>query len=166
MKRKNLFIKILATAVIVSAILCLTAVVYGVNTSSDPLVTLSYLTGSYKAGILSDVNTAVAAESRQLSTEFSQQVSDLKAALPSLSPAAAENDFRTVDLAAGQTVSVSAGGEVLMLSGSAAASDAGLTDTTAGSSVSAGGALTANHLYVAAADCTIRASGSAKLLVK
>ena len=166
MKKNSLLIKILAAALIVTAIAGLTAVAYGANTSSDPLITLSYLTDVYRSDLLSDVNTAVAAESRQLSTEFAQQTADLKAAISSKLPAAAETEYRTVELSAGETVSVAAGGEVLMLSGSAVASAAGLTDATSGSAVSSGGALAANHLYVATADCSVRASGSAKLLVK
>ena len=166
MKQNRIFMKILVTAMVLTALLGLAAVAYGANTSSDPLVSLSYLTGTYRSNLLSDVETAVNAESRTLSDSFTKQVSDLKSAVGSQTVEAVENDFTTKELSSGQTVSVAAGGEVLVLSGSLTAVDAGLTDATAGSSVYAGGSLTANHLYVAASNCTIKASGTAKLLVK
>ena len=53
-----------------------------------------------------------------------------------------------------------------MLSGTVKAVGSGLTDVTAGTAVSAGGSLTANHLYVAGADCVLEATGTAKLLAK
>lgn len=166
MKKKHLWIKLSAAALAITAILGVTAVASGVNTASDPLITLSYLTGTYKTNLLSEVDTAVAAKQRQLSQEFSKQAEALKAGIAAPAPAPVENDFEAVTLSAGQSVSLPAGGEALMLSGSAEAGAAGLTDTTAGSAVLSGGALTVNHLYVAADACTIRASGSAKLLIK
>ena len=113
-----------------------------------------------------ETKQTIAAKQRQLSQEFSQQADELKAAIAKTTVTPAENDFKTVTLSAGQTVQVSAGGEALLLSGAASAREAGLTDVTAGSGVIAGGALAVNHLYVSAGDCTIQASGSAKLLVK
>ncbi len=166
MNQKKLFVKLLAVTLAAVVVLGLTGAVSGVNTASDPLVTLSYLTGTYKSNLLSEVNTAIAAKQRQLSQEFSQQADELKAAIAKTTVTPAENDFKTVTLSAGQTVQVSAGGEALLLSGAASAREAGLTDVTAGSGVIAGGALAVNHLYVSAGDCTIQASGSAKLLVK
>ena len=166
MKHNRIFMKILVTAMVLTALLGLAAVAYGANTSSDPLVSLSYLTGTYRTNLLSDVQTAINAESRTLSEDFSQQISELKSAVGAQTVTPAENDFAVQEMAAGQTITVSAGGEVLVLSGSASAVGAGLTDATAGSSVYAGGSLSVNHLYVAASDCTIKASGAAKLLVK
>ena len=91
----------------------------------------------------------------------------LKSSLPSsIGTVAATSDYETVNLTAGQNIALVAGGEVLFLSGSAKVDAAALTDTTAGKALSAGGALTENHLYVATGDCMIEASGNVKLLVK
>lgn len=166
MKQKKLLIKVCAVALVLTSILAMTAIVYGTNNSSDPLVTLSYLTGTYKSNLLSEVNTAVAAKQKQLSSEFSSQINALEDGLSSEASAPVENAYKEVNLSSGQSVSVSAGGEILFLSGSAAAETAGLTDTTSGSNLAAGGALAANHLYVATGDCEVRATDSAKLLVK
>ena len=166
MKQNRVFVKILVIAMVLTALLGLAAVAYGVDTSSDPLVSLSYLTGTYRTNLLSDVETAVNAESRSLSESFSQQVEALQSAVGAQTVEPAENDFAVRELTSGQTISVAAGGEVLLLSGSASAVGAGLTDATAGSSVYAGGSLTVNHLYVAGSDCTIQASGAVRLLIK
>lgn len=166
MKQHRVCLKIFGIAVAVTAAVGLTMAVSGNNTASDPLVSLSYLTGTYRTNLLKDVEADIQTESRELSQEFSQQVSDLKGTMAGQTVTAAQNDFTTKSLAAGQTATISAGGEVLVLSGSAKASGSGLTDATTGTAVSAGGALTVNHLYIAGTDCVVEVTGAAKLLVK
>ena len=166
MKQRKLLIRIFVIAAVITAILTMSAIVYGTNTSSDPLVTLSYLTGTYKSSILSEVNTAITAKEKQLRTDFSKQVDGIKSSLPATDDGTVSNDYEMVTLTAGQTLSLSSGSEVLFLSGTASVDAAGLTDVTAGSSLSAGNALTVNHLYVASGDCKIRATGQVELLVK
>lgn len=163
MKRNALLIKLLAAALALTALAGLAG---AAGTAEDPLVSLSYLTGTYRDNLLADVDTAVAAQGRTLTAAFSEQVSAVTAALNAQPAQAAENDYETVALSAGQTVSVAAGGEVLLLSGAATVGGTGLTDATAGTAVAVGGALTANHLYVAAADCVVTAGGSVSLLVR
>ena len=167
MLRKNPLLKIFAAALAITLVVGMSAIVYGTNTSSDPLVTLSYLTGTYKSSVLSEMKTAVAASQKQLASDFSSQIAGLKSSLPSsIGTVAATSDYETVNLTAGQNIALVAGGEVLFLSGSAKVDAAALTDTTAGKALSAGGALTENHLYVATGDCMIEAPGNVKLLVK
>ena len=121
-------------------------------------MSLSYLTGTYRTNLLKDVEADIQAESQKLSSNFSQQVSDLKGTMSGQTVTAEENDFSTHSLTAGQQFTVQAGGEVLVLSGTVKAVGSGLTDVTAGTEVSAGGSLTANHLYVAGADCVLEAT--------
>lgn len=59
-----------------------------------------------------------------------------------------------------------AGTQMLFLSGTATMTGAGLTDVTAGEAVTSGAALSTNHLYVAAAECTLQASAETKILMK
>lgn len=166
MKQHRICLKIFGVAMAVTAVVGLTMAVSGTDTASDPLVSLSYLTGTYRTNLLKDVEAEVQEESQKLSSSFSQQVSDLEETMGGHTVTAAKNDFSTQSLAAGQKVTVSAGGEVLVLSGSVKSVGSSLTDTTAGTAVTAGSALSANHLYVAGADCVIEATGAAKLLVK
>ena len=151
MKQHRICLKIFGIAVAVTAVVGLTMAVSGNNTASDPLVSLSYLTGTYRTNLLKDVEADIQAESQKLSSNFSQQVSDLKGTMSGQTVTAEENDFSTHSLTAGQQFTVQAGGEVLVLSGTVKAVGSGLTDVTAGTEVSAGGSLTANHLYVAGA---------------
>lgn len=166
MKQHRICLKIFGIAAAITAVVSLTMAASGNNTASDPLVSLSYLTGTYRTNLLKDVEADIQAESQKLSAGFSQQVSDLKGTMGGQTVTAAKNDFSTQSLAAGQQITVHAGGEVLVLSGSVKAVGSGLTDATAGTTVSAGGGLTANHLYVSGADCVLEATGAAKLLVK
>ncbi len=166
MKQHRICLKIFGIAVSVTAAVGLTMAVSGNNTASDPLVSLSYLTGTYRTNLLKDVEADIQAESQKLSSSFSQQVSDLKGTMNGQTVTAEKNDFSTQSLTAGQQFTVRTGGEVLVLSGTVKAVGSGLTDVTTGTAVSAGGSLTANHLYVAGADCVLEATGTAKLLAK
>jgi len=165
MTLKKPILKILAAALILVMLAGLIAVAAGADTASDPLVTLSYLTGTYKKNLLSEVNTAIAAGQKSLSADMSAQITGLQGSLAAENPAAAVTTFKTVTLASGKSVSVAAGAQVLFLSGSAKAESVGLSDSTDGSSPAAGAALTVNHLYFAGGGNRITATGETKMLV-
>lgn len=166
MLRKKPLVTLLAAALILVTVLGLTAVVYGTNTASDPLVTLGYVNGTYKTNLLGEVDAAIATKQRTLTSDLSAQISQLEQSLHTQNPAPAANDFTATTLTAGKTFPVSAGSEVLFLSGSATAGNAAMTDTTAGTVLVTGGAMAANHLYVAIGDSTIKATGDVKFLIK
>ena len=77
---------------------------------------------------------------------------------------AAAGVFETVQLTAGQTLACEPGTEVVLISGSAAASGS-FTDTTLGEPL-ADGALAANHLYLAGENAVITADGDAAIMVR
>lgn len=133
--------------------------------ADDPLVSLSYLTGSYRTGLLSDVDVAVAAAKKQLTADFTAQTASLANPTAAV-PATAQSDYKAVALGAGQSAVVKAGGEVLVVSGQPTAAGAGLVDATTGTAVAKGGALAENHLYIASAECPVQAGGECKLLIK
>ena len=60
MKYRGMVLKILVAALVITVAAGLAAAVN--DTSSDPLVSLSYLTGTYRDNLLADVDTAVAAQ--------------------------------------------------------------------------------------------------------
>ena len=133
------------------------------DTTLDPLVTLSYLTGEFTDSILS--------QARQIAGQSDQQaLQDLQTQAEAIARTANETaqqvsaGYETVNLAAGQTLDVAEGTEVLVLSGSAAAS-AAVTDVTQGTLVS-GGPLAVYHLYICAMPGTLTASGDCSVLVK
>lgn len=157
--------KITAAALALTALVAAASLALPPVSADDPLISLSYLTGSYRAGLLSDVDVAVAAAKKEIAADFEYQTAALMN-LTVTSPSAVENDFETLNLSGGQTAPVTAGGELLLVSGQASAASAGLVDVTAGTPVAAGTALLANHLYVASADCSVESGASCQLLIK
>ncbi len=133
--------------------------------SSDPLVSLSYLNGTYRAGLLASVDEAVAAAKKQLSADFSSQLASLGTVQTEV-PAAPDNVYETRSMTAGQTALLSPGGELLLVSGSANAASAGLVDATDGAAVASGAALAVNHLYLASASASVQAADSCQILIK
>lgn len=112
------------------------------GSAGDPLVSLQYITGTYRA----------------------QLVSGGEARAEAAAPLG-----RTVSLARGDTVQLHLGGSCVLLSGSASLSIAAGTviDVTEGTAVSAG-SLQRNHRYLAAEDTSaiITATGTSRLLLQ
>lgn len=87
---------------------------------------------------------------------------------PSSHPAAPS--YQVVNLSAGQTITGGAACEFLLRSGTATCvsdTSPGLVDMTAGTTLAGGGALTANHLYLATIEGRgVKASTAVTLLVR
>jgi hypothetical protein len=136
---------------------------------TDPLVTLSYLTQVVTPQLLEKVDQQVAANEKTLTDQvntaidgYTQQVEQALA-----QSGGGRGSYVSVSLSAGQTLSPAAGCEILLCSGAVKLSAGTLLDTTAGSSLSAGGSLGANHLYVATqAGAGVAASSGSALLVR
>lgn len=153
MKKKTTVIVML---VVVIAMLTGVAVyaVTNYGTTSDPLVTASYLRDVVQPTMMDQYQSALNSAVDAAETRFSNELSS------------AAGSYQTVTLAAGQTLNGGAGTEVLLRSGSATASSA-LTDSTAGSTLGAGGSLTANHLYFVQTDgAAVRAANAVTLMVR
>ena len=133
------------------------------GSQSDPLVTVSYLNQTVKSDIENQVDSAIAAAEAELSTKLDAQ-------LDSLDDGA--NAFELVVLSNGQTLTCSAGTELMLRIGTASSTGADsprLIDTTDGTSISSSGtSLTTNHLYmVTIAGNGVKATAdTTKLLVR
>ena len=126
--------KIVLIAVL-AVLLCAGITAFAVTnygSKEDPLITKSYLDSVVQP---------------QLEKELQEQVNAAEKELRSSVP----GEFTELNLKAGQKITCSLGGELLLRSGSASAVGS-LADTTDGGTLSAGGALKANHLYLAAED--------------
>ena len=120
------------------------AVKYG--TKEDPLITKSYLDSVVQPEL-----------EKELKSQLDLAETELRSSVA--------GEFTELSLTSGVSVKCNAGGELLLRSGGARALGS-LVDTTAGSSVSAGAALTLNHLYLAAEDGSgLTASSGAAVLV-
>lgn len=152
MKKWQVFLLVIVVAAVAAGAGAYAATNYG--TQSDPLVTVSYLTDTLEPSIQSDFDGQLAAAMEQLEAAFEEDLAN------------ATGTFEVVSLTSGQTLSGGAGCEILFRSGSATAVGS-LLDVSAGSSVSSGASLSANHLYMASASGNgVTAGGAVTLLVR
>ena len=144
MKERTLKWIIAALAVLLLAgVTAYAATSYG--TQDDPLITKSYLDEVMKPEI-----------ERELQTKLEAAAAEMQRSAP--------GEFAAVSLKAGQTLRCAAGCQLLPVSGSVSALGA-LSDTTAGSAVEAGSALSLNHLYLATETGGVTAQAEATVLV-
>ena len=134
------------------------------GSSGDPLITLSYLNDVYTGKVQTMVDNTV----EQHKTEMEKALADVLANQGGAG--AASTVFSVVTLSRGQAIVGDVGCEVMLRIGSAVcgADSVGLIDTTAGSVLGNGAALTVNHLYMVTINPrTVTAtSNTAKLLVR
>jgi hypothetical protein len=154
MKKNRWALRLLVLLLLAAALNVTFAMAAGVGSSSDPLVTLSYLNTTYLNTILGKVDAKISTRNQELTSKISQSSSD----------------FKAVTLAAGKTLTGTAGCEVLLRTGKAVCVSKyvpGLVDETAGTSINGGAALSANHLYLMTTDGRgVKASVSSVLLVR
>lgn len=133
---------------------------------TDPLVTLSYLNGTYTKQVKDMVDQTVS----QRKAEMEQSLKNILAGQGGTS-ASSGGVFSVVTLSQGQSLVGEVGCEVMLRIGSATCvseDSVGLIDTTAGSVLGNGQALAANHLYmVTISPRSVRAaSGTVKVLAR
>lgn len=139
---------------------------------SDPLVTLSYLTDTFTPSILSQVDSKVSKRESALK-ESLQEVADGYAETVKGAgggSGTASSVYQIVTLTKGQKLTAGSSCEILLRSGTGTCvsdSAPGLVDTTDGTTLANGGALTANHLYLATiAGRGVQASSAVTLMVR
>jgi len=114
------------------------------GTSSDPLITLSYLNDTLMPQILADFQTEMDAKVGELTAEFETQIRELEGRL---SEYTGGDVFATVTLQSGQSVTCQEGTEIMLRSGAAEAWSE-LSDLTGGENLASSGTLIKNHMYV------------------
>lgn len=175
MKRPNRFAALFGAIVLVSVTLigAFSASATG-GDQSDPLITLSYLTKVLKPELLGKVDEKVTANEQALLGKVQAAIDgytkEMEGALGGTGGSGAV--YTVVTLQKNKLLCPSGGTEVLLRTGSAnvaAGSAPVLLDATSGATVSIGGVLQANHLYVvplegaviaATTDCTLLVRGS------
>ncbi len=151
LKKKLLItVGVVIAVAFISGVSILAASTFG--TTNDPLVTLSYLTVKLKPQIMGEVNNDIIAAQTSLQPSLDAAVNTFKADIDSkLTGTSAESaSFTLVTLSKGQTVSCNVGTELLLRIGTATAagSTPALVDSTSGETLSAGGTVAANHMYM------------------
>ena len=113
------------------------------GSSSDPLVTLSYLNDTFLNTILTKVDQKIAQRNSQIVQQLGGQTGT--------GTSGTNDTFAVVTLTKGQTLTGDIGCEVMLRVGTAACvslSAPGLIDETAAGTLNNGGALVQNHLYM------------------
>ena len=155
MKRKIFIgIAVLATVTLISGASILAFASPG--TTTDPLITLSYLTNIFKPQVLEEL----AKTEQEASSKFDERITALESYIQSgqggtvAAPGPADA-FTVVTLRRGQTLTCTAGAEIMLrigtVNGFGAASPA-LVNTTAGTTLSAGSVLVTNNMYMVTID--------------
>lgn len=158
-KKSGAFARLVGLMLVSTILLTLFAAASGTaGTSSDPLVTLSYLTEKFLPQVMASVEEKESTREQELSRKLTDQVKSESADFARKytgGSAAADggtaSTFAVVTLSNGQTLYGEIGCEVMLRTGSAkcvAASTPGLIDETAGTTLYGGDALQKNHLYM------------------
>lgn len=127
------------------------------GSQSDPLISLSYLTGTFFAGLETFVTQRVAQDTRELEDLTVQAPEDGWTASSGFVPG--EGEY-------GGTVTLAVGSGLIWSSGSGAVSSGVLVDVTAGTELAEGKPLTAGHRYLAAEETMVVASSAARWMTE
>ncbi len=164
---RKLCLKLAALAAALTAAVGLVALAAGAGSSTDPLVTVSYLEDTFEPSVTESVESEIASASSELESSLSSRISSFRSNLTAqTTTSTAASDYTTQTLQAGQTITVQAGTEILFLEGSATVSSAGITDATTGQTLAASGSMSVNHLYMATFECVITAAEEARFLIR
>ncbi len=180
-KQKHALTRLVTLLLASLTILTITVAATGTaGTSSDPLVTLSYLNEKFLPELLARAEEKLAAHQSAASKELAAQVSADVAQLEEKygtsggsegAPAATVDSFVVVTMTSGQVLYGDIGCEVMLRVGSATVvtpSSPGLIDTTTATTLDGGMALAKNHLYMLTiSDRGVKATAATtKLLVR
>ena len=149
---------------LIAAALLAVSVIGADDTASDPLVSLGYLNGTFRSGILSQVDEKIRQESGALSDKLNTQIAAVRNA--NAQHANVQPTHTTITVGASTSYTAPTGSEFLVLSGSLRCTTPTLTDTTTGERVQANAALTVDHLYIATASSVLQASETSQILVR
>ncbi len=166
MKKKNK-ISISWVVALVLVVSCMGAVALtaiGANsTSTDPLVSLSYLNSIFKERLMEDVRYTVESEVSSLEAELDQSIYYALNSFGSSNSVTPTHETATIP--EGSSFQIPAGADFLLISGTAAPKESGLTDTTLGQGVAVGTPLVENHLYVASVPVYLQAKTTVTVLL-
>ena len=171
MKQNKKWSMRIASFCLAGACLCGGAVLAAGGDESDPLVTLSYLTQTVTPNILKQVDEQAAKRQSELLAQLNTAIADYKMAVEGGGASGGTSaSYSVVTLTSGQTLALGVGCEVMLRVGTAtlaANTDPGLIDVSTGGTLNNGGALTANHLYMATiADRTVQATAATVKLLR
>ncbi len=174
--KKNGTWTIRTTAIVLMTSVLLGGVVLAASTAgdkNDPLVSYSYFTETILPDLLADVEDEAEGVADDLRADFDDQIATYTTEMTTIVDEVLESQGGTVEsssaaysvlkLAAGETLTLNAGDEVMLRIGTATVSGGtpALINTTAGTDLANGGSLVTNNLYLCTIDGrTLTAGGS------
>ena len=162
MKKNRWFLRMVVLLALSMTVNVTASLAAEAGSSQDPLVTLSYLNDTFLGQIMDQVDAKIAQRNSQIAQQLGGQAG---------TGTATAATFTVVTLSSGQTLTGDIGCEVMLRVGTAscvAPSSPGLIDESAGTTLSGGGALVQNHLYMMTVEGRgVRATAATtKLLVR
>lgn len=154
--KKKILALLLAAVILTGGISALAAA----GTSDNPLVTLSYLTDTFKKSILAQTDSKLAAAQSTYEAKLEQKIQS------SGNSGTTIGAYSVVRMTNGQTLTLNKNCEVMLRSGTVQYSGNALTDTTSGSVLAQGSTVQKNHLYFFADGTAIlQATSSVTILI-
>ena len=155
--KKKILALLLAAVILTGGISALAAA----GTSDNPLVTLSYLTDTFKKSILAQTDSKLAAAQSTYEAKLEQKIQS------SSNSGTTIGAYSVVRMANGQTLTLNKNCEVMLRSGTVQYSGNALTDTTSGSVLAQGSTVQKNHLYFSADGTDVlQATSSVTILIR
>ena len=155
--KKKILALLLAAVILTGGISALAAA----GTSDNPLVTLSYLTDTFKKSILAQTDSKLAAAQSTYEAKLEQKIQS------SGNSGTTIGAYSVVRMTNGQTLTLNKNCEVMLRSGTVQYSGNALTDTTSGSVLAQGSTVQKNHLYLSADGTAIlQATSSVTILIR
>ena len=155
--KKKILALLLAAVILTGGISALAAA----GTSDNPLVTLSYLTDTFKKSILAQTDSKLAAAQSTYEAKLEQKIQS------SGNSGTTIGAYSVVRITNGQTLTLNKNCEVMLRSGTVQYSGNALTDTTSGSVLAQGSTVQENHLYFSAdGTAVLQATSSVTILIR
>lgn len=171
MKIKTRIVTMLA--IVVGALFALgivAAATGGYGSSSDPLITLSYITDIFMPEVDKTISNTVEAKTTEISAALDTTIAELETKYNEASEASAASTYTVISMSSGQKLVGVKGCEVMLRIGEAyctAPASPGLIDTSTAGIIENGEYLVKNHMYMITIDGRgIQADGDIMIIVR
>ncbi|MBR6521888.1 MAG: hypothetical protein IKT47_04400 [Oscillospiraceae bacterium] len=171
MKSKKRIVTMLAIVVAALFVFGLAAAATGgYGSSSDPLITLSYITDIFMPEVDTTINNAIEGKTLEISSKLDDTIVALETKYNEASIASAASTYTVISMSSGEKLVGVKGCEVMLRVGSAycsAPASPGLIDTSTAGILENGQYLVKNHMYMITIDGRgIVADGDIMIIVR
>lgn len=156
----------IAAGITAAVLICVVVAVAIGGSVGDPLIAKSYLEGTYSSDLtaalekkaLEETAALYDAAASRLDSVAEEQLSSAKE-----TRSEGNNNYEAMALRTGERLTLTKGDSAVFYSGSAKVESGSLADVTDGKTISAGGALSVGHRYIATAQAVIKLTSAGSL---